>query len=327
MKTLAQHVTGLASIAAVAASLLASGCGTHVGANAVAARGTGMAVRSTHGLGLQSRKPVRALAHRESIAYLQNVGHQLYAAGASLPGAPLQHTEADAAPAPKAPPAPPKADDVDMLLDMLSSYGYDGDRRHMVAAIHDAVYQYVIEDTDPASPYYAPRGWDPNEYASIDAHFAFWASTFVTFPVTNSADYATQALMIAQSRKDVKYYVWVSKPSASYMSGVTQACGASASGKKPNSQALCGPSVGGATPNPNPFANVMSYAPIYSDDTGFNLVKAVGHTGWMSNIGTKTVPVSGQKYGVIQDYFEMDAKFLDHVDLGNIVPVPESLYY
>lgn len=312
MKTLVHGLTGV-----LLASLLMTGCGAHAVPGAMAARSTTLAARSAKTL-MTARKPLKAV-NPASVAKLLSVGQKLQQSHVNLNQLSMQAAEDSAAPAGDAKPLPapqPKEDEVNALLDLLSANGYGGDRNHMVQSIHDAVYRYVLEDTDPTSPYYAPRGWDPQEYTRIATHYCYWLPNF-SIPVNSPDDYASQAYMIAQSRIDVKYYVWVSKPADGFWKtqqdwqDQTNACPA-------------GPAP---TPdNHNPFANVSNYAPIYTDATGFNIVKAVGDNGWMVNVGTTALP-SGQKVGRIEDYFEMPARFIDPVDLGNLLPIPEELYY
>ena len=225
MTSFARHASAL-----LLATLLA-GCGAHGVPGAVKAQAKAASAKAV--AGMVSRKPMRAIKDPTAVARLQAVGAALAQHGSNLTDQGRQTAEdedndASDATALSEGKGAKKADDVDALLSLVAAYGYDGDRKHMVQAIHRVVYQFPLDETDANSPYFAPKGWDPTEHDRLGAHFCYWQPNFQAagVPVTDKDDYAAQSLLIAQSRIDVRYYIWVSKPAASFWPG------------QPNSQAV-----------------------------------------------------------------------------------------
>lgn len=266
MTTFARSAVGLGGTLVLIASLLA-GCGASRSLPTANARtAAGVVAKSASGYVYQrnlARKPVRTLAEvrAKRLAALgaledeedgEDGGDDAPPATTPSP-APATGPAGGLGPAPKPTPIPPQKtgggasrapDAVDDLLDWLSMYGYEGDRRHMVAALREVIYKFPVNH-----PVNSPMGWEPKEFARIDDHFRWWSSTFVSGETPDKDEYIRQSLIVAQNRINVRYYVWVSKQED--------------------------PQAHQAKHESAPFVNFNEDIPV---------VKAMGSGGWMTNL-------------------------------------------
>lgn len=208
MTRIFRQFTGLGATFALIGALVASGCGQAprglapgVRADMLAAKRTGYAVR------FQARPQVRNLR-------------------APLPGTTMHGLEDEEKPAPKDEPAPPagglaplpkptatpaakppagpgEEDDVDKFLTILQNFGYGGNRRQMVRELQARMFSYPVNTPE------TPWGWDPN--VNAEEHYDWWKRTLPPDETGSLKEYKEQALLIAQNKFDVVYYVWISK--------------------------------------------------------------------------------------------------------------------
>jgi hypothetical protein len=216
----ARSAVGLGGTFAVIATLL-TGCGSKGLPTGAArtlagpgARALGAWVQPNH-----ARTPVRSMQAAVSRARMQAMEDDADGGDDPKPApAPTAAPAGDGGggmkplPKPTAIPAPKggggaghEPDDVDQLLYELSMYGYEGDRKHMVNTLQQAIYSF------PADRPETPGGWEKKEYDRRVEHFNWWKSTFISGETLNLDDYMKQSLYVAQNRFNVRFYVWVSK--------------------------------------------------------------------------------------------------------------------
>lgn len=209
--------TGLGTTLLALASLLA-GCGTHGTPTGVAARAGVLGARAAHTRWYQpntARPIVRPMKSLQAPGMRAEDDSPSGDTPAPAPAPSDSGNDGGLTPLPQptATPAPKKAggddgqpDDIDQFLYYLQMFGYNGDRKHLIDAVHQVVYQYPIND-----PVNSPMGWDPDEYKVSMDHYNWWKGTFDQGEMQSYDDYMKQSLMVAQNRTNVVYYVWVSK--------------------------------------------------------------------------------------------------------------------
>ena len=209
MTRIFRQFTGLGATFALLGALVASGCGQAprglapgVRADLLKAKGAPYAVR------FQPRPQVRNL--RAPLPGSTMHGLEDDAPAADTPAAPAAPAgglaplpKPTATPVSKAPAGPREGDEVDEFLTVLQNFGYNGNRRQLTRDLQARMFGYPINAPE------TPWGWDPN--VNPDEHYEWWKRTLPPDETGSAKEYKEQALLIAQNKFDVVYYVWISK--------------------------------------------------------------------------------------------------------------------
>lgn len=226
----------------VLAAALAAGCGRG-GAVPTAARPGVAQAKAVSPAILRSRfkpRPVAGTMWRGGQA-VEMLGLEEAGAVGALPPLPVPTPT----PGIPTPPPPPPSDEIDELRGNLAQFGYRGSRQAMIASIRAAVTAYPVHTPE------TPFGWDPS--VKVEEHYQWWKPSFPAGEQPTLQEYREQALMVAQHKFDVVFYVWISKQ--------TNPAG------QPH-----GPVGGG------PWVDFNEEIPV---------VKAIGRDGWMVNLNAK----------------------------------------
>ena len=205
MTRIFRQFTGLGATLALMGALAAAGCGQApkglapgVRADMLNAKRTGYAVK------FQARPQVRNLREPLPGTTMHGLEDEAPADAPAAPSggrAPLP--KPTATPAAKDPAAPRDADDVDELLTVLQNFGYNGNRRQMTRELQARMFGYPVNSPE------TPWGWDPTQ--NPDEHYEWWKKTLPPDETGSAKEYKEQALLVAQNKFDVVYYVWISK--------------------------------------------------------------------------------------------------------------------